>query len=324
MLLPLVRKGLVTPALVKLIIAALKDGCNELPDAFDDLEKTILTTCVGKPVGGSSETRPPTYPTSLWCVSGLVSRTNNAAESVHRNINSKISGKLTVFMFLRVIEEEMERTNERIAHGCRPETRAVEHVKNQRLAVELEKLFNRKQGVLCFLDNCGLFLQTKSVAEANKVVRSVISTVDDIDWMLANQTRLVEAANEMHRQLSPGSGFESVDVLKKVTSWAFQVPHEPEVHIGPSQTRLSLVDWTRSKQYNEERERYIRERCAGSTQRGCAANGQVAEETDIQPQPRVIFVPIPMVPRIAPRVQFPWWTLWSGAMFWRRGVVPGE
>ena len=73
MMLPFVPKELITPALVKHIIAAWKDECKELPDAFDDLEKTILNTYVGKPVEGTSLVEEPTYPTLLWCVSGLVS-----------------------------------------------------------------------------------------------------------------------------------------------------------------------------------------------------------------------------------------------------------
>ena len=198
MLLPLVPKELITPALVKLIVSGMKDSCKELPDVFNELEKPIMETNVGKPIEGSSATRPPIYPASLWCVSGQVSRTNNAAESVHRNLNSKISGKLTVFKFLRIIEEEMERTNDRIACGCRPETRAVEQVKNHRLAVELEKLFSLRQGVLCFLDNCGCILHAKSVEQVTKVVPSVISTVDDIERILTNKTSIVEAANHLH------------------------------------------------------------------------------------------------------------------------------
>ena len=316
MLLPLVPKELITPALVKLIISGWKDGCKELPDAFNELEKIILGTYVGKPVEGSSATRPPIYPASLWCVCGLVSRTNNAAESVHRNINSKISGKLTVFKFLRIIEEEMERTNERIAGGCRPETRAVEQVKNQRLAVELEKLLNRKQGVLCFLDNCGLILRSKSIERANKVTRSVISTVDDIAWMLKNRASIVQAAIELHRLICPAGLMGRADVLKDVTRWAFQVPPEPDVHVGPSQVRLSLVDRTINQQYNEQKERYIQDRCVCRTEQSNPTGVQTREETQRQQQ-RVIYVPIPIAPRVPPFVRFPWFAFGWGQRNWR-------
>ena len=44
MLLPLLPEELVTPELVELIIAAWKDGCKELPDAFEELKKTVLRT----------------------------------------------------------------------------------------------------------------------------------------------------------------------------------------------------------------------------------------------------------------------------------------
>ena len=122
----------------------------------------MLRTYVGTPIEGTTDIQPPLFPPALWRVSGRVSRTNNAAESVHARMNSQVHGKLSVFGFLSIIEKQMEMTNDRIAAGCQTETRAVEGVKNQRLAVELEKLLNSRQGVLNFLDNCGLIVQMKS------------------------------------------------------------------------------------------------------------------------------------------------------------------
>ena len=83
MLLPLVPQELITLDLVELIIAAWRDSCKELPDAFDKLKRTILRTYVGTPIEGTSDVQPPLFPPALWCVSGRVSRTNNAAERVH-------------------------------------------------------------------------------------------------------------------------------------------------------------------------------------------------------------------------------------------------
>ena len=316
---PIVPKELITPALVKLIISGWKDGCKELPNAFNELEKTILATYVGKPVDGSTTTRPPIYPASLWCVCGLASRTNNAAESVHRNLNSKISGKLAIFKFLCIIEEEMERTNDRIVNGCRPETRAVELVKNQRLAVELELLINGKQGVICFLENCGMIIRTKSVGEANKVNRSIVSTVDDIEWMLANRTSLVTAACDLHGRLCPGSDVGNEFVLDNVKRWAFQLPPEPGALIGPSRTRLSLMDRSRSQRYNELKNQFVQKGIACPSEQAHQMAVQNVQERTI-PTQQLIFVPIPVMPRFFPRVQFPMLRWWPRMRYVQRDV----
>ena len=136
----------------------------------------------------------------------------------------------------------MEMTNDRIAAGCQTETRAVEGVKNQLLAVELEKLLNSRQGVLNFLDNCGLIVQMKSVNKAKNFTRSVISSVDDIEWMLSKRTSVVAAAHSLHRRLCPGSGIVGDDVLNSVTRWAFQVPPGPTFHVGVSEVCMSLME----------------------------------------------------------------------------------
>ena len=190
MLLALVPLELITPDLVEFIIPTWKDGCKELPEAFEKLKQTLLRTYVGTPTEGTSTVQPPLFPPALWSVSGMVSRTNNAAESVHARMNSEVHGKLSVFGFLSIIEKQMGEANERIAHGCQTERRAVEGPKNRLLAVELEKLLNSRKGILNFLDNCGSIVQMKSVNEANKFTRSVISSFDDIDWMLSNEHRL--------------------------------------------------------------------------------------------------------------------------------------
>ena len=52
-------------------------------------------------------------------------RTNNGAESVHSQLNPKVSRKLSLFRFLIIIEEQMERSWKRIRSGCQFESRAV-------------------------------------------------------------------------------------------------------------------------------------------------------------------------------------------------------
>ena len=47
--------------------------------------------------------------------------------------------------------------------------------------------------------------------------------------------------------------------MKSVTRWAFQIPPEPEIHVGASETELSLVDRTQSEHFNFLKERAMKE-----------------------------------------------------------------
>mgnify|MGYP004547904405 CR=1 FL=1 len=242
MMLPLVPEELITPELVQLIIAASTDSRSELPREVKAFQAYVLTTYVGKRRARSGPVLPPRFPLALWNVSGMASRTNNAAESVHAQMNPDVKGVLAVHGFLAIVEKQMERTNERITAGCKPETKAVEAVKNRLLAVELHKLLDGRQGIMNFLDNCGSVVQLKSEKEASAFVPQAIPPFEDIEWKPANKERVAAAAHGLHLRLCPGSEMDETNILKNVTSWAFQVPPDPEVRVPPSQTRLSLVD----------------------------------------------------------------------------------
>ena len=185
----------------------------------------------------------------------MASRTNNAAESVHTQTNPEVSWMHSTLNFISIIEEEMKRTNDRIRFMCKPERRADERVKNRLLAVELDKLLSGEQGILGFLDHRGSVVQLKSEADAKMFVPQTISPVEDIEWKREKRALVESAAHNLYHRLNPKGQMAEGDVLGKVTSWAFQVPPDPEVFIGPSQTRFSLVKQGPRKSYVETRER---------------------------------------------------------------------
>ena len=131
----------------------------------------------------------------------MACRTNNAAESVHAQMNPDVNSNLSVFGFLRLIEKHMAKTDERVANGCKRETKAVERVKNGLLARELHKLLNGEQGAVNFLDNCGSIVQMKGVAESTEFRSQTISLAEDDEWIADNRERVVSAANELHHRL---------------------------------------------------------------------------------------------------------------------------
>ena len=183
------------------------------------------------------------------------SRTNNAAESVHSQLNPGVSGKISVIRFIHLIEERMDDANDRLRSERKSETARVEKAKNTLLAVELDKLLNGDQGVINYLDNCGSILHIESLADSRNFERHATDPVDDLAWKHANCERVRAAGIALHRRLFPESEMAESDVLRSVRSWAFQVPPDPGVHVPPSETELSLVDDRPMKIYETIKER---------------------------------------------------------------------
>ena len=180
MMLPLMPEELITPELVQQILTSWADDPKKLPREIKAFQTYFLNTYVGKPRVRAGPVMSPRFPPALWNVSAMASRTNNAAESVHSVLNPGVSGNLSVCRFLHLIETEMDRTNERVTAGCKPETKAVEHVKNRLLAVELDKFVNGDRGIMCFLDNCGSIIRLDSVKASQQFVPQTIHGVEDI------------------------------------------------------------------------------------------------------------------------------------------------
>ena len=92
------------------------------------------------------------YPPDLWNVCGQKVRTNNTAESVHSRINKKAAGRISLFRFLGIIEEEMRRAVCCMTRGCVSATNPVECEKNTLFAKALAHLYSR-QNVIQFLES---------------------------------------------------------------------------------------------------------------------------------------------------------------------------
>ena len=116
-MLPLVPEELITPELIELIIAATTDGRSEPLRELNVLQAYVLNTYVGKRRVRSGVLVAPRFQLAIWNVSGMASRTNNAAESVHAQMNPEVSGALSPMNFIFNIEKQMKRTNDRIRFG---------------------------------------------------------------------------------------------------------------------------------------------------------------------------------------------------------------
>ena len=185
---------------------------------------------------------PPQLPPVLWSVSGGRVRTNNGAESLHSAIDPKSKGKLSLRRFLHLLEEEMAKARDRVAAGCRPESRPDVHEKNKALAAQLDSLVHGRQGALAFLDNCGLILSMKKREDVRRFSPSEVFRLPDSQRSLANPNLLDQAARNLYFRLHPTGQFTDGEILGNVTEWAFQdLPPSEVPNEDADQSDLSLV-----------------------------------------------------------------------------------
>ena len=242
MMLPLLPEELISPEVVRLVLDEGKAGAPDgLKDAFDGLAKKVLRTYVGTPRRDGRPPRP-SFPPVLWSVSGQSIRTNNSAESLHSAINKKTKGMLSLRRFLNLLEEEMAKARDRVAAGCRPESRPAVHDKNKALAAQLDSLVHGRQGALEFLDNCGLILSMKKLEKVRRFSPREVFRLPDSQWSLANRNMLDQAARNLYFRLHPTGQFSDGEILGNVTEWAFQdLPPSEVPNEDADQSDLSLV-----------------------------------------------------------------------------------
>ena len=187
MMLPFLPHELITQRLVELIVREWRDAATTHKDAFDKIVVTLLRMYVRRE-SGKHPAKDPVFSSRMWSVCGKKIRTNNAAESVHSRLTPAASGRLSIFRFLKIIENEMNRATNAIHAGCPSSTNPVETDKNNLLAAELEKLFRGKETVLCFLDNCARISQLKTKRDASAFLPREKASDADVEFTGPNAT----------------------------------------------------------------------------------------------------------------------------------------
>ena len=219
MMLPLLPLDLITVQVVDMIVSRWR--C-EVPNhrlVFDDMRKHVVENYV-KPNA--------TFKKENGCVCGECIRTNNAAESSHAALNSmiRVSGAVSLDMFLYAVESQMRNTATEIKSGCPTHTRAIYAKRNVLLAKELSELFNGKQDALKFLDHCAMVMNVKNLSDFYRYTnrrREELPTRAEWDWITQNRACVVRAAISLHRRLCPRSCLSADDVLATVEHWSFQM-----------------------------------------------------------------------------------------------------
>mgnify|MGYP004636557411 CR=1 FL=1 len=117
MMLPLLPEELITVSLVDALLARFDAAVPECAGAFGPVREYLVPNYV----------RPNArHPRHRWSVSGRKIRTNNAAESYHAQLNGslRVSGAVTLDVFLFAIEKQMASTFREIDSGCQPHSKA--------------------------------------------------------------------------------------------------------------------------------------------------------------------------------------------------------
>ena len=212
MMLPLLPEELATPAVVDLIDRAWADAVPRRQRTFRPLVATVLSTYVGTPPTPDAPARTPRFPPHLWSVSAMSVRTNNAAESVHAQLNPKVSGRLSVANFVAIIEEAMKAANDRVAAGCQSESRAVGRRKRWKdmklqghwIAGTWDRIYFYRPMVLLFIF-AGFILATAPLFASSRVLElrfpsHVLKTFDHKQSFITHRLLLLRPST---RRLDP-------------------------------------------------------------------------------------------------------------------------
>ena len=226
MMLPLLPVDFITVEVVDLIVLRWKsffgdrggEPVDSLKTIFDELRNHLVREYVGP--------QAP-FQRSSWCVCGRTIRTNNAAESSHAALNAsvKVSGVISLDMFLFSIEGQMMNTRREIQRGCPSHTKPIYTRRNHLLAKELSDLLNGRQGIFQYLDHCSTVMKTKNNKGVDKFLetkRTERPSPFERNRIEQNHLLLVRSAINLHNTLWPSVQRPVQDILSTVELWAFQ------------------------------------------------------------------------------------------------------
>ena len=217
MMLPLLQEELITTELVGELLARFDAAVPECAGAFGPLRDIIVRNYI----------RPNAkFPKCLWSVSGLKVRTNNAAESFHPRLNAslRVSGEVTLDMFLFAVEKQMLNTAREIDAGCHPHGKAIFSKRDGLLKAELAMLFRGQQGVYWFLEKCSSILRVMNEADIrNFESRRASEGFDASDnlWVSQHRARVIGAMVQLNQRLKGVRIVNVGEVMDTIEMWAF-------------------------------------------------------------------------------------------------------
>ena len=190
MMLPLLPVEIITPENIELLFFLLRPACREHASDFDDLHSYVISNYVAPNAR---------FQKQIWCVCGQAIRTNNAAESSHATLNTfvRVSGAVSLDVFLFAIERQMRNTAREIQAGCPSHTRSIYARRNGLLATELSDLMLGRQGIIKYLAHCSEIMRVKNLNDIQIFMNRKGGEGDDPfdrDWASRSRTLPIRAA----------------------------------------------------------------------------------------------------------------------------------
>ena len=204
-------------------------------------------------------------------MSGRKIRTNNAAESCHAQLNGslRVSGAVTLDMFVFAIEQQMASTFKEIRAGCEPHSKPIFSRRDELLKEELAKLFRGHQGVFGFLDHCSSVLFVKNQEDVERFFeRLQAEAPDQLDrqWVQQNRHAVCQSMLGLFHRLTGNTTTDILQIESSIEEWTFQIIQTTQeemgeykasvmsmVRDGPSDSFIEL--WKRIANENGERPR---------------------------------------------------------------------
>ena len=181
----------------------------------------------------------------------------------HNRLNAsiRVSGAVTLDMFLVTIETEMRKTTKEIKTGCKSHAKKIFERRDELLAVELSDLLNGEQDVFRFLDHCASIMNINNKKKIQTfVARRAHAPQDQMDraWSNANRQLVLQSAVGLYQRLIPGGLLDLGEILRNVAAWSFQRPlwmRERVEEVG----ELSMVEGGKSPSVLEIERRMMEE-----------------------------------------------------------------
>ena len=185
MMLPLLPVELIDVDAVDLIVARWRAAFYPARTDFDELRNSLLSNYI----------RPDCRFVKTSGVCGRSSRTNNSAEISHAALNSsvRVSGAVSLDMFLFAIEGQMRNTTREINACCPSHSKTIYERRNTLLSLELSDFLTGRQWILRYLDHCAKVMEIKNANDIKtfmEMKRNEAMTSEERRWIFENRERV--------------------------------------------------------------------------------------------------------------------------------------
>ena len=176
-------------------------------------------------------------------MSGRKVRTNNSAEIFRSRLNAslRVSGAVTLDLFLFAVEKQMLNTTREIDHGCKPHSKSIFTKRDELLKVELSMLFRGELGVFRFLEHCSSILRVMNERDIRDFIeRRASEAIDEEDkaWTTEQRARVIDSMVQLNQRLKGARVVNVGDVMDTIETWTFE---KQSVNMDEQEVEMSVL-----------------------------------------------------------------------------------